>query len=137
MLVAARTDLDLGPVVAIGFGGVLTEWVRDICYLSIPASASEIRTALAGLRCWELLQTFRGRPPRDINALVEAVLALSLEYVRSLAGWEIEFNPLLVGAVGEGVRAVDVLSVPPSRFPDLPPPAADAAAAPHSVSGIP
>jgi acetate---CoA ligase (ADP-forming) len=138
MLVAARTDLDLGPVVAIGFGGVLTEWVRDICYLSIPASASEIRAALAGLRCWELLQAFRGRPRRDIDALVKAALALSREYVRSLAGWEIEFNPLLVGAVGEGVRAVDVLSVPPSRFPDLPPPAPpEAAAASPSSSGIP
>jgi acyl-CoA synthetase (NDP forming) len=113
MLVAARTDQDLGPVVAFGFGGVLAEWARDLCYLSLPASASEIRAGLASLRSWELLQAFRGRAPRDVDALVAAVLGLAREYSRSLAGWEIEFNPLLVGARGEGVRAVDILCAPP------------------------
>jgi acyl-CoA synthetase (NDP forming) len=115
MLVAARTDQDLGPVVAFGFGGVLAEWARDICYLSLPVSATEIRDGLAGLRSWELLQAFRGRAPRDVDALVAAVLGLAREYTRSLAGWEIEFNPLLVGARGEGVRAVDILCTPPPQ----------------------
>ena len=121
MLVAARTDQDLGPVVAFGFGGVLAEWVRDICYLSLPVSAREIQDGLAGLRSWELLQAFRGRAPRDIDALVAAVLGLAREYTRSLAGWEIEFNPLLVGAQGEGVRAVDILCTPPPQRQHGPP----------------
>jgi acyl-CoA synthetase (NDP forming) len=121
MLVAARTDQDLGPVVAFGFGGVLAEWARDICYLSLPVSAGEIRDGLAGLRSWELLQAFRGRAPRDVDALIAAVLGLAREYTRSLAGWEIEFNPLLVGARGEGVRAVDILCTPPPERQHEPP----------------
>lgn len=115
MLLTVRTDPDLGPVLALGFGGTLTEWMKDIVYLSLPATMHEIRQALRRLKSWALLQPFRGRAARDVDALVDTAQRLSTLYLASYRGGEIEINPLLVLGAGEGVQAVDVLCVAPIR----------------------
>ena len=56
-----------------------------------------------------LLGAFRGRPGRDMEALVGAMTGLSRLFVSCRKRCRaIEINPLIVRAAGEGVRAVDV-----------------------------
>jgi hypothetical protein len=67
---------------------------------------------LAELRIAVALAGGRGRPPADIDAVVDAVLAVA----RCLDGapadvTEIEVNPLMAGPVGKGAVAVDALIV--------------------------
>lgn len=109
MLLSVRTDPDVGPVMAIGFGGILTEWMNDIAYLCLPTTGDEIRASLGKLRSWTLLNGFRGRAHSDVDALVDAALGMADAYLASYQGWEIEINPILVRAQGEGVQALDVL----------------------------
>jgi len=57
-----------------------------------------------------LLQGFRGRPPADVAALTEAVVAFST-MVRAIGDMleEAEINPLFVLPRGRGVVAADGL----------------------------
>ena len=64
---------------------------------------------LSELRGAKALDGFRGQAPRDVDALVKAIIGVCDFYVDNKS-WlaEIEINPLMVLADGKGVRAVDV-----------------------------
>lgn len=108
-IVGARTDPLYGPFLVLGLGGTTVEVLNDTAIVLLPVEEPDVRAMLASLRSAPLLGAFRGSPARDVDALVGAVLGLSrlfLDHRSSVS--DIEVNPLVVGADGQGVRAVDV-----------------------------
>jgi acetyltransferase len=64
---------------------------------------------LEQLRGARLFEAFRGRPPRDVEAVVAGVVALGDVFLKvSDRIIDLEINPLTVLERGRGVRAVDV-----------------------------
>ncbi|NCF37394.1 MAG: CoA-binding protein [Gammaproteobacteria bacterium] len=112
LIVGVTHDAKFGLVLTIGSGGILVELLKDAKTLLIPAARDEIEKALAELKSAPLLAGYRGRPPADVDAVVEAILAIQ-DYAISQASSliELDVNPLLVGAKGEGVFAADALIV--------------------------
>ncbi len=112
LIVGVTRDPQFGLVLTIGSGGILVELLKDAKTLLIPTTGDEIEAALAGLKSAPLLAGYRGRPAADIGAVVNAILAIQ-EYAVSQAGSliELDVNPLLIGATGEGVFAADALIV--------------------------
>ncbi|HEY6523498.1 MAG TPA: acetate--CoA ligase family protein [Solirubrobacteraceae bacterium] len=95
LIVAAHTD-GIVPALVVGLGGIWTELLDDVAVIPLPADASRIERAMAGLRGAPLLLGGRGRPGADVPAaarLAAQVGALLLE--RGLA--TVECNPVLVG----------------------------------------
>ena len=84
----------------VGAGGVTTDLLRDRVYLVPPVLPSDVRRALRGLRCWPLLDGFRGSDPVDVEALVDVVMASArlAQEVPQVA--ELDVNPLMVSATG-------------------------------------
>jgi acyl-CoA synthetase (NDP forming) len=112
MILGVREDPQFGPFMVAGLGGVMVEAMRDIAFHMLPLMAVDAEAMLDELRGKALLGEFRGRSARDIEALVTAMVGLSalfLDHRTHLA--DLEVNPLIVGGVGEGVRAVDVRPV--------------------------
>jgi acetyltransferase len=109
MLVGIREDRDFGPLLVVGLGGVFVELFRDVSLRLAPVDADEARAMLSGLRGAKALEGFRGQAPRDVDALVNAIVALCDFYLENRS-WlsEIEINPLIVLERGKGVRAIDV-----------------------------
>ncbi|MDK3258487.1 acetate--CoA ligase family protein [Blastococcus capsensis] len=111
LILAATAGRDgFPPVITVGLGGVTTELYRDLASGLAPVSPERAWSMLRGLRAWPLLAGFRGAPPADVAAAVDAVVRLSQAAVAGgerLA--EFEVNPLIVGARGGGATAVDVL----------------------------
>ena len=107
VLVAARRDPDLGPVVVVGAGGTETEVHRDISMECAPVSAQTARAMLDGLRIAPLLRGWRGRTPVDIPALADLVATVSTLIATHPDITEIELNPVRVTATG--ALAVDAL----------------------------
>ncbi len=71
---------------------------------------------IAEVRAFRTLAGLRGRPRGDLEALAQAVSALSQLAVRPQLGIvEAEVNPLLVLPAGQGVLAVDALVSQVSR----------------------
>jgi acyl-CoA synthetase (NDP forming) len=113
-LLTVRDDPDFGPVLAIGSGGTLVEWLDDVAYVSVPCTRAEVLSALRRTGLHELLGGFRGAAPKDVDALVDAALALSEAYLRMAdRPADLELNPLFVLDRGDGVTAVDVLVARP------------------------
>jgi acetyl-CoA synthetase (ADP-forming) len=99
---------DFGPMVMFGAGGVLAELLHDVAVLPAPAHPDAIREKLLGLKCAKLLTGFRGKPPADIDALVDAIHRLShfvAEHAAAIT--ELDINPVIVAEAGKGAVAVD------------------------------
>jgi acetyltransferase len=109
VIVGARTDPQYGPFLMVGLGGILVEVLKDVAIRLLPVDADEARAMLRELRGYRVLEGVRGQPPRDVDALVKAMLGLSEIFAahRNQLS-DLEINPLIVGAKGSGVAAVDV-----------------------------
>jgi acetyltransferase len=109
MIVGARTDPQFGPVILAGIGGVFVEAYDDVALRLLPVDLADAHAMLGSLRGRALLGAVRGRPPRDVDALASAIVgvgALFLEHDPVLT--DLEINPLIVRAAGQGACAVDV-----------------------------
>ncbi|MEE8534781.1 MAG: acetate--CoA ligase family protein [Kiloniellales bacterium] len=110
LLVGVRRDDQFGQVMVLASGGTLVELIRDSRALLLPTDRPSVSRALAALKVSKLLAGWRGRPPGDTAAAVEAVLALA-RFAEAERGTleELDVNPLMVLPEGEGVVAADVL----------------------------
>jgi acyl-CoA synthetase (NDP forming) len=112
MVVGVSHDPLFGPTVTVGLGGVLVEVLRDTAVRVPPFGEEQARNMLAELRGRALLDGVRGRPPADVDALVEVILRvqrMALELGDDLA--ELDINPLMVLPRGHGAVALDALAV--------------------------
>ena len=110
LMIGARVDPVFGPIVLVGDGGKYVEVMPDIQILLCPFSAAEVTQALAGLRIAPLMAGVRGEPALDMEAFVEAVLAVGRLMFDTQGGVvNLDLNPVLVGATGEGCVALDAV----------------------------
>jgi len=110
VLVGVTVDAQFGQLLVLGAGGVLTELLRDSVSLLPPFTAASIEAALGRLRVGKLLAGYRGRPPADVAALVQTVLACARYAAANLERLvELDLNPVIVRPAGLGAVAVDAL----------------------------
>jgi acyl-CoA synthetase (NDP forming) len=110
VIVGVLDDADFGPVVVFGSGGILVELFEDSSVRLPPVSRRQALAMIAETEAARLLSGFRGKPPADVDALVETLVRVSqlaVDLRGKLAALDI--NPLMVLPEGEGVRAVDAL----------------------------
>ncbi|MFP6742931.1 MAG: acetate--CoA ligase family protein [Alphaproteobacteria bacterium] len=110
LIVGVTRDPALGMVLVVGGGGVLVEAVRDNAALLLPTNRAAVAGAIAGLKAATLLAGYRGKPAGDIDAAIDAVLAVAdfAEANRDRLA-ELDVNPLIVRPQGHGTIAVDAL----------------------------
>jgi len=106
LIIGINTDPLFGQYLALGAGGVFVEILQDAKSLLLPTSKSEVSQALANLKCAPILTGYRGQAPADIDAIVDAVMAV-LDYSQTNPVYELDINPLL--AQTQGAVAVDAL----------------------------
>jgi acyl-CoA synthetase (NDP forming) len=112
VLVGAREDAQFGPMLVIGSGGVLVELMQDVSVHLLPVSRGEVLEALSGLKVMRMLEGYRGAPPADVEALTDAIVAIADVYLEKRGELaDLEVNPVVVRANGQGVRAVDVRAI--------------------------
>jgi acetyl-CoA synthetase len=110
VLIGMTVDPQFGQILVLGAGGVLTELLRDTVSLLPPFTATAIEAAIGKLAVAKLLTGYRGRPPADVAALVEAALACT-RYAEANVDTlvELDINPVIVRPAGRGAVAVDAL----------------------------
>lgn len=111
-LVGVSRDPVLGPVLTFGLGGVHVELFRDVTRRVLPLSRGEAEAMVREIRAYPLLDGLRGRPKADVPALVELLLKVS-DFVAAHAAQidEMDLNPVWVGPMGQGARALDAVIV--------------------------
>jgi hypothetical protein len=83
----------------------------DVRLIPVDADETQVVEALHKLRAAKLLAGVRGAPPVDVAAVAHAVLALGQLMRTTPAIVEIDVNPLMVHAQGQGATALDALIV--------------------------
>jgi acyl-CoA synthetase (NDP forming) len=108
VIVGARIDPAVGPLVVVGSGGVLVELIHDSVAALAPVSPAEARAMIGRLRGARLLSGFRGSRSVDLDALAATVARIA-ELAADFAGEieELDVNPLRC-APGR-ILAVDAL----------------------------
>jgi succinyl-CoA synthetase beta subunit len=112
VILGLQRDPHLGTAILLGMGGVAAELFGDTALRLLPLGRADAEAMLDSLRGAPLLRGFRGRPPADVAALVDAVLAFAR--LGEALGERLvtaEINPLFVLPDGQGVRAADGLAV--------------------------
>jgi acetyltransferase len=109
VILGARTDPQYGPFLMVGLGGIFVEVLKDIAIRLLPVDESEARDMLRSLRGYRILDGVRGQPPRDVDALVTAMVGLGTIFAahRNYLS-DLEINPLILRARHAGLAAVDV-----------------------------
>ena len=116
MVLGATRDPDFGPLLMLGFGGIYVEILRDTVLEPIPIGPNEADAMISRLKAKMLLDGVRGAAPRDVDALRGLIINVSrlmADAADDLA--ELEFNPVIVHAAGEGITVVDTLFVTSDR----------------------
>lgn len=110
MFLGARRDPQFGPVVMLGFGGVLAEVIGDVVFALPPFDAEYARRRLNELKLEPLLRGVRGGQPVNIAAF--CMMAASFSVMIDALGDELQeadVNPVIVGK--DQCIAVDALVV--------------------------
>jgi acyl-CoA synthetase (NDP forming) len=103
-------DPQFGPVVMVAAGGILVELLSDRAVAMCPVSPQQADEMIGSLKANRLLQGFRGKAASNRQALIDALVGLSIiafEFRDSIA--EIDINPVMVN--DNEALAVDALIV--------------------------
>lgn len=111
-ILGVTMDPTFGPVVMFGLGGVLVEAIGDVSFRVAPVDHTQARAMIDEIHARKVLDGVRGAPPSDIDALADAIVALS-KFAAAHADQlvSIEANPVLVRRKGEGAIALDAVVV--------------------------
>ena len=112
VILGISRDPTWGPLIMVGLGGVLVEALGDVALAPVPLDHASAHAMLGRLKAAQVLGPFRGRPAADIEALVELMVRLS-HFAADHAGdiQEIDLNPVIVHAKGQGLSIADALIV--------------------------
>lgn len=112
LILGFNNDDQFGPMVMIGFGGVLVEVLKDVKLYPAPMSKHEAMNMIKSLKGYKLLKGYRGTKPCDIEALADIIVKISdFAYNNCDTIKELDINPLFIYPEGEGVVVIDALIV--------------------------
>jgi acyl-CoA synthetase (NDP forming) len=112
VILGINRDPTWGPLLMVGLGGVLVEALGDVALAPVPLDHAAAQALIARLKGAAILGPYRGAPAADIDALAELIARLShfaADHADTIA--EIDLNPVIVHAKGQGVSLVDALIV--------------------------
>jgi len=112
VIVGVKRDPRWGPLVMVGLGGVLVEALGDVALAPAPLDRDGALVLIARLKGAAVLRAHRGQPAGDLEALADVIVKLSnFAFAHADEIAEIDLNPVIVHAQGEGVTLADALIV--------------------------
>ena len=107
MILGMKRDAQFGAMLMFGLGGIFVEVLKDVSFGLAPLTGEEVLQMMRRTRSYGLLEGARGQAPSDIGAVVESVQRLSQLVTDFGEIEEVDINPLMVGAEGDGAFVVD------------------------------
>ncbi|MHC1567141.1 MAG: acetate--CoA ligase family protein [Candidatus Syntropharchaeia archaeon] len=109
LLIGSKKDATFGPTIVFGLGGIFTEILEDTSLRICPIEKKDAEEMVREIKGYKILQGYRGEPPADLDAIIDALLKVSDLVTEHEEIAELDINPLF--AYEKGVLAVDALIV--------------------------
>lgn len=107
VIVGGKKDPQFNKIIALGAGGILTEFIKDVSFRISPLSREDAEQMLKEVKFSDLiLKGFRGQKPADSNSIIEVILSVSKMMESNPQIKELDINPLF--ATPTKAVAVDV-----------------------------
>ncbi len=108
MIIGMSQDVQFGPLVMFGLGGIYVNFLKDVSFRLSPLSEYEVQRMMEETRAYTLLKGIRGEPPSDVEALKNVILRVGQLVWDFPQIVEMDINPVIVYGEGEGCIALDV-----------------------------
>jgi acetyl coenzyme A synthetase (ADP forming)-like protein len=107
-IIGMSQDIQFGPLVMFGLGGIYVNFLKDVSFRLAPLSDHEAQRMMEETRAYTLLKGIRGEPPSDIESLKNTILRVGQLVWDFPEIVEMDINPVIVYEWGEGCIALDV-----------------------------
>jgi len=105
VIVGMTKDVQFGPVLMFGLGGILVELLKDVSFRIVPLEKEDARDMIREIKGYPILEGFRGMEPADVSILEEILLKISRFVDDHPEIKELDLNPIF--AYKDGAVAVD------------------------------
>jgi acyl-CoA synthetase (NDP forming) len=110
IIVGGKKDPQFSRVVALGAGGVFTEFIKDVSFRILPLSREDAEAMLKEVKFSDLiLKGFRGQKPADANSIIDTIISVSKIMENNSDIKELDINPLFATptkAIAADVRII-------------------------------
>ena len=105
VVVGGIRDQVFGPTIMFGLGGVFVELFGDVSFRVAPFDEEEADDMMREVKAYRLLKGYRGKPPRDLEALKKIIMKSQRIMVDNPEIREMDLNPVM--SYPEGALVVD------------------------------
>ncbi len=107
VILGATRDPTFGPICMFGLGGTYVETLKDVTFRLAPMWEVSAEIMIESIRAYKVLRGVRGIPPSDVDAIKDCILRLSQMVSDHPEIAELDINPMIVYAEGEGCVVAD------------------------------
>lgn len=107
VIVGAKRDEAFGPLIMFGLGGSFVEVMKDVSFSIAPIRLSMAQNMIKSVKTYKILEGVRGKPACDTDSIVDCICRLSQLMVECEDIAEVDMNPIIVHAKGEGCKLAD------------------------------
>ena len=105
VVVGGVRDQVFGPTIMFGLGGVFVELFGDVSFRVAPFDEEEAAEMMREVKAYKLLKGYRGKPPRDLEALKNIIMKSQRIMIDNPEIGEMDLNPVM--SYPEGALVVD------------------------------
>jgi len=118
VVVGGVRDPVFGPAIMFGLGGVFVGLFQDVSFRVAPFTREDAEEMMTEVKAYRLLRGYRGKPPRDLDALADIIMAMQRIMLDNPEIAEADLNPVM--SYPRGALVVDarfILKAPRSGSP--------------------
>jgi len=105
VIVGMTKDPQFGPAIMFGLGGIFVEIFKDVSFRIAPLTEYDAKEMIREIKSYPILTGIRGKPPVDINKLVDIILKVSKLVTEYAEIDQLDLNPIF--AYEKGAKTVD------------------------------
>lgn len=105
IIIGVTYDTQFEHALMFGLGGIFVEVLKDISFRLIPITEYDAREMVCEIKGYPVLTGVRGQLPRDIDAVADALLNVSLLVEENPQIRELDLNPVFV--YDRGISVID------------------------------
>jgi acetyl-CoA synthetase (ADP-forming) len=105
VIIGMNKDVQFGPVLMFGLGGILVEILKDVSFRIVPLTMRDAREMIKEIKGYPLLEGYRGEAPADISCLIDLLLKVSKFVEDRPEIKELDLNPIFL--YKQGALVVD------------------------------